>query len=73
MAARDKKTEARNKWLYHQVKKGNKTYRQIMLALAKKVQVNGWRKIVSPQGIEQAVNRYVERNGLDPLPPRIES
>lgn len=68
---RDKRAEARDKWLYQQVKKGDKTYRQIMLDLVKVAKSKGWRKVGSPQAIEQAAERYVKRHNLPPLPPRI--
>jgi hypothetical protein len=71
-AIKDRKTEARDKWMYDQAKKGNKTYRQIMLDLAKVAQSKGWRKLDSPQAIEQAIGRYIKRNDLAALPPRKE-
>jgi len=67
---RDKKAEARDAWLYKQAKKGDKTYRQIALELGRLAPAKGWRKLSSPQAVEQAVDRYIKRHKLDPLPPR---
>lgn len=69
---RDKLQESRDKWIYTQAKKGDKTYRKIMLELAKLALEKGWRKLGSPQAVEQAVDRYVVRHNLTPLPPRME-
>lgn len=69
---KNRKAEARDKWMYDQAKKTDKTYRQIMLDLASMAQSKGWRKLGSPQAVEQAIGRYIERNGLTPLPRRIE-
>lgn len=68
-AARDAKTEARDEWLYQQCKQG-KQYKAAMLELNKIAVERGWEDLSSPQGVQQAVERYVARNNLDPLPPR---
>src|ERR1700722_14128771 len=69
---RDNLQESRDKWIYTQAKKGDKTYRKIMLELAKLALEKGWRKLGSPQAVEQAADRYVVRHNLTPLPPRME-
>jgi hypothetical protein len=67
--ARDAKAEARDRWLYQQCKKG-KQYKTIMLELGRVASDKGWEDLSSPQGVQQAVERYIARHGLDPLPPR---
>lgn len=68
---RDEKTEARDRWLYQRCEAGA-TYRSVSVELARLAARMGWRKISSPQGIEQAVDRYIRRHRLPPLPPRKE-
>jgi hypothetical protein len=64
---RDEKTEARDRWLYERCAAGA-TYRSVTVELARAAPRMGWRKISSPQGIEQAVDRYIRRHRLPPLP-----
>jgi hypothetical protein len=69
---KNKKTDARDKWLYEEAKSGEKTYRSIMLELNKIAANKGWSKLGSPQAVEQAIRRYIRRHGKPALPPRKE-
>lgn len=63
----DKATEARNKWLYEQCKKGT-PYKQIIAKLREKPK--SWGRISTVQGIKKAALAYADRHGLEPPPPR---
>jgi hypothetical protein len=68
---RDAKAEARDKWLYRQASKKNPPPWKVLKArLSRIADRRSWRKLESEQAVQQAVNRYVKRNGLDPLRPR---
>lgn len=68
---RDGKADERDKWMYqHATGKKPKTFKTIMLKLKQVAGAKGWTPLGSPTAVQQAINRYVERNGLDPLPPR---
>ncbi|MCI0462089.1 MAG: hypothetical protein L0Z62_34485, partial [Gemmataceae bacterium] len=49
---------------------GTVSYKAIMLELNKIAGRKGWDDLLSVQGVKQAVDRYIEPNGFDPLPPR---
>src|SRR5262249_18427869 len=65
---RNPKTDARNKWLYNLCRKGCK-YISVMEKLKKVAKDRGWSILGSPQGVQQAVERYIERKKLRPLAP----
>lgn len=68
---RDAKAESRDRWLYRQASKKNPpTWKSLMAQMNKKAETHRWRKLSSPQAVEQALDRYIKRNGLDLLPPR---
>jgi hypothetical protein len=66
---RDKRADARDRWLYQRCRKGD-TYKAVMFQLNRLAPRKGWRKLDSPQAVQQAVDRYIGRNHLDPLAPR---
>jgi hypothetical protein len=68
---RDKRAEARDRWLHGQAKKKKPpTWKALMAHLNRIADKRRWRKLSSAQAVVQAVDRYIQRNGLDPLPPR---
>jgi hypothetical protein len=70
-AARDSKMEARDKWLYQQVRKGKeKPLDQIVAELKRIAPQRKWRIIATVQGIRNAAIKYAERHGLPPPQPR---
>jgi len=71
---RDAKAEARDRWLYRQARKEPPpTWKSLMASLKREADKHRWRKLSSAQAVQQAVDRYIRRKGLDPLPPRKES
>ena len=62
----DAATEARDKWIYDQCKKGT-VFSTIINRLSKRPK--SWGRIGSVQGIKDAAKRYANRHNL-PLPPR---
>jgi hypothetical protein len=67
------KAEARDCWLYRQATKKNPpTWKALMAKLSRIAPERGWQKLSSVQGVKQAVDRYIHRNGLAPLPRRKE-
>jgi hypothetical protein len=73
-ARRDARVEARDKWLYRQAsKKQPPTWKALKAELNKIAGTRGWRRLSSAQAVEQAVRRYIRRNGLAPLPRRKEA
>lgn len=72
--ARDRKAEARDGWLYKQArKKASPTWKALLAKLNRVAAKKGWRKLGSVQAVQQAVGRYIERKGYDPLPRRKEA
>jgi hypothetical protein len=65
--SRDRKLEARDKWLYQQCCNGV-PYKEIQSRLEEEGRRKGWRKIGSVQGIRAAALKYAERHQL-PAPP----
>jgi hypothetical protein len=69
--ARHQKAEERDRWLYEQASKQDPpTWRALLGKLNKAAPEHRWKKLGSVQSVQQAVGRYIERNGLSPLPPR---
>jgi hypothetical protein len=66
---RDRKTEARDRWIYQQCCKGRK-YQAIAAELGRVAQQKNWTKISSKQGIHQAAVRYARRHQPAPPPRR---
>ncbi len=67
---RDTKADARDKWMHRLATKDGETYRAIMLKLKRMAESKGWRKLDSPTAVQQAINRYIDRKKLAPLPRR---
>ena len=63
----DKNTEARNKWLYEQCKKGKK-YSAIIADLKNKPK--SWARLEHPNSIKKAAEAYATRKQLQPIPRR---
>jgi hypothetical protein len=69
--SKDKLTDARDRWIYEECRKGT-PYKQIILALKEKVvdsKAKGgdtWETITSDNGIKAAASRYATRNKLEP-------
>ena len=61
--------ESRDKWIYNECIKGT-AYKAIIHQLRNRER---WDKISTAQGIQQAAERYAERNSLDPPPRRKDS
>ncbi len=71
---RDAKAEARDSWLYRKASKKNPpTWKALMAELNRVAAERRWTKLSSVQGVKQAVDRYIQRNNLAPLPPRKEA
>ncbi len=71
---RDAKAEARDKWLYQQASQKNwPTWKALMAKLNKVAADHGWTRLRSIQGVKQAVDRYIRRHELPPLPRRKET
>jgi hypothetical protein len=66
---RDKKTEARDKWIYDQCCE-RMPYDNVVAELKRIGPKRGWRVVSSKQRIQQIGNEYPERHGLDRPPPR---
>ena len=64
---RDRKLEARDRWLYQKCYKGV-AHKTIKRDLGERYQTKGWRMITSIQGIRWAARNYAQRHGL-PMPP----
>jgi hypothetical protein len=68
---RDKKMEARDKWIYQQCCKGNEMpLDKIVAELKRCASKRRWRVINSIQGIRIAAARYAKRHGLKAPPSR---
>lgn len=67
---RDRKTEARDKWIYRQCCKRALTYDGISRLL--KAEHPEWEHIESATGILKRAKLYAERHGLEPPPRRLE-
>jgi hypothetical protein len=65
--SRDRKLEARDKWLYQQCCNGV-PYKEIKSQLDEKCRTKGWQRIESVQGIRAAALTYCARHHL-PAPP----
>jgi hypothetical protein len=66
-------TEDRDRWLYEQASREDPpTWKSLMAQLNRAAAKEGWQKLSSAQGVKQAVDRFVKRNHLPPLPPRKE-
>jgi hypothetical protein len=66
---RDRKQEARDKWIYRECCKGREmSYDAIIAELKKRAPQKSWEPIESIQGIRAAAIRYAQRNQL-PQPP----
>ncbi len=63
----DNNTEARNKWLYEQCKKGKK-YSAIIADLKNKPK--SWTRLEHPNSIKKAAEAYATRKQLQPIPRR---
>ena len=63
----DKETEARNKWLYEQCRKGKK-YAAIIADLKNKPK--SWARLEYPNSIKKAAEAYATRKQLQPIPHR---
>jgi hypothetical protein len=66
LALRDQATEERDKYIYDEYCNGV-PLKNIASALSKH---SDWEQIASKQGIRAVVQRYTDRHGLPPLPPR---
>jgi hypothetical protein len=66
--ARDKKLEARDRWLYKQCCNGV-PYKDVKSQLKEKCRQKGWAVLDSVQGIRNAANTFAKRHKL-PAPPR---
>jgi hypothetical protein len=66
---RDKKIEARDRWIYKRCC-ARVPYKEIIVKLSRRQAGNGWRRITSKQGIQNAARRYAERHQLELPPPR---
>jgi hypothetical protein len=68
---RDRKQEARDKWIYKQCCKGREMpYGTIIGQLKKMAIAKRWEPIESIQGIRSAAMNYAERSKLPPIPNR---
>ena len=63
----DENTEARNKWLYGQCRKGKK-YSAIIADLKNKPK--SWARLEHPNSIKKAAEAYATRKQLPPIPRR---
>jgi hypothetical protein len=71
---REPKAEARDRWLYARARRKNPpTWKALMADLNRAADKRGWRKLASVQAVQQAVDRYIQRHHLEPLPPRKEA
>jgi hypothetical protein len=68
-AARDRKLEARDKWIYRQCCKGT-AHDAIVAQLKRLAPRRGWRVVSSKQRVRQVGAEYARRHGLPPPPPR---
>ena len=59
--------EKRDKWIYDQACKPTTPWQTILNRLAK---IKSWRGIETIQGLRAAVNRYVQKHGVTPIPER---
>jgi hypothetical protein len=68
-AVRDKKREARDRWIYQQCCKG--TPHDVILAELKRIALlRGWSVVSSKQRVQQIGREYARRHGRKPPPPR---
>jgi hypothetical protein len=67
---RDKKMEARNRWIYYRCKRGDQTYDQIADELRGVAETRRWPLCESKQRIYQIAVKYAEDNKLPPPPSR---
>jgi hypothetical protein len=70
-AAADRKTEARNKWIYQQCCKGKEMpHDKIVAELKKLAAKRGWLIVRTKQRIQQIGKEYAEAHGLEAPPAR---
>ena len=71
---RPAKDEARNSWLYDRAGEPDPpSWKEMMAKLNRIASERGWRKLSSPQAVEQAVKRHIKRHGFESLPRRKET
>ena len=62
---------SRNKWIYEQACDVDQSYFEILAALKRQCEENGWPNTVNTeQGVRVAAQRYAEKVGLAPVPKR---
>jgi hypothetical protein len=69
---RDKKAEARDKWIYEQCCKGT-PHDKIAAWLKKLAPKRGWQIVSTKQRVQQIGNEYADAHGLNRPPPRRDS
>jgi hypothetical protein len=67
---RDRKTVARDAWIYRQSLSSTRTYKEIMAELKRIAPEKGWRPIRSIQGIRNRAINYANTKGKPPPPRR---